>query len=141
MLSKEAVERIKTKVFPQIDQLDLILVCDFGNGFFHYELVDEIKKADIHIFRNIRTPADDLDKILLEHDFFEVRTTSSRIFTVETFDSKEGVELFRSLIKYFEKCGGIKKIEYEEVKKLLGEKRQHAEKQRAMIVLYEDISD
>ena len=45
MLSKEAVERIKTKVFPQIDQLDLILVCDFGNGFFHYELVDEIKKA------------------------------------------------------------------------------------------------
>jgi hypothetical protein len=77
------------------------------------------KRADIHVYLPAELPTGDLDSILLAHSFFEVRTNSKRIFTLELQPATDAKLLYLQLKSYFEKAGGAVEIECEIVGKLM----------------------
>jgi len=70
------------------------------------------KRADVHVFREHGEP-DELDKILASKAFYEVHTTNSKIWTLLIQSMPEFHYLQSVLPEYFEKVGGIKKLEFE----------------------------
>lgn len=81
--------------------------------FIHIE-----RKADIHIFRSIQTPYDELDTKLKNTGFFEVKTPTERVWTLLMGDTQDADQLYDDLVRYFQKSGGISKLEKEIVHRI-----------------------
>ena len=85
-----------------------------GRPQFH----DAPRGADIHIFRAISTPRDELDTRLLHTGFYEVTTPKERIWTLLLESEIDAVILFEKLKAHFLQAGGASKIEREIVNSL-----------------------
>lgn len=82
------------------------------------EFVVAPRGADIHIFRDLETPYDELDVRLEKAGFYEVATDEERIWTFLMQDANDAERLFQALAAHFEVAGGISKIEKEIVQML-----------------------
>jgi len=80
--------------------------------------VQALRGADVHIFRAIHTPYDDLDEQLERAGFYEVLTDKERIWTFLMEDVSESLLAFDFLQSHFATAGGISKIEREIVRSL-----------------------
>ncbi len=70
---------------------------------------DAPRGGDIHIFRSIDTPRDDLDVRLFHAGFYEVTTPKERIWTLLLQSEVDAATLFDSLKVHFSRAGGISK--------------------------------
>jgi len=80
--------------------------------------VQALRGADIHIFRAIHTPYDNLDDQLERAGFYEVLTDKERIWTFLMENVSESLLAFDFLQNHFATAGGISKIERELVRSL-----------------------
>jgi hypothetical protein len=80
---------------------------------------DTFKKSDLHIKRTIDLPYDELDILLLEHGFYEVKTTKHRLYTIQSESSKDMLIIYERLKNYFDKVGGVKALTLEFVNRLV----------------------
>ena len=80
--------------------------------------VGKHKAADIHVKRGLDLPKDELDKLLLSRNFYEVHTPRNRIFTFQTEWFGDAKEAYKRLYQYFLQAGGVKQVDLEITSKL-----------------------
>lgn len=108
------------KIFPgsvtRFQENQLLNTVDFPiptPEFAHLE-----RKADIHIFRDIQTPYDNLDEQLRNTGFFEVKTPTERVWTLLMGDTEDADRTYDYLVEYFKNSGGISKLEKEIIQRI-----------------------
>jgi hypothetical protein len=77
------------------------------------------KAADVHVSRGLRTPYDALDELLGGKGFYEVRTPKKRIWTCLVAKPQQVKEKMDTLLRYFQRSGGICELECELVDQLI----------------------
>ena len=82
------------------------------------QMVQKRKKADIHIYRPLSAGEDLLHYLLLDNNFYEVQTSTKRIYTIELESMKSAKVMYKLLHGYFIDCGGILELECEVVNDL-----------------------
>jgi len=80
---------------------------------------DKYKKADIHVKRTLNLEYDKLDELLIESNFYLVRTERHRLYTLQSESLKDMVIIFNKLKEYFDLVGGVKALTLEVVNNLV----------------------
>lgn len=81
-------------------------------------MVPNRKNADVHVYLPRNPPSDVLARFFLSLNFYEVRTPSKRIFTLEAESMFDAKKLYRMLCDFFSRNGGVMEIECETISRI-----------------------